>query len=111
MTIKNYMLDKEHVGQKIYEIEEERIIVIKTHVIAKDEDEAFNKYLECDDTSICENHEVKDNGSDVVNSYAKDYGEGYKGTKLVGKVIEEKAFPNDEEDDSMDIKVEYGTVF
>ena len=48
------MLDKDHVGQKIYEIDEERTIVIKTHVIAKDEDEAFNKYLECSETRNCE---------------------------------------------------------
>jgi len=108
MTIKNYMLDKEHVGKKIYEITEERTIVIKTHVIAKDDDEAFEKWLNCDDTSNCESYEVKDNGSDVVNHFTKDYG-GYQDTKLVGEVTEERAFPDDDEDDTMDYKVDYGT--
>lgn len=85
MTIKDFMLSKEHIGQNVYEIEEERVIVIKTHVIAKDDDEAFNKYLNCDDKIISENHQCKDNGTDVILDFAKDYGE-YKGTKKIGTI-------------------------
>tara|TARA_R100001129_G_scaffold156386_1_gene119610 strand:+ start:394 stop:699 length:306 start_codon:yes stop_codon:yes gene_type:complete len=85
MTIKDFMLSKEHIGQNVYEIEEERVIVIKTHVIAKDDDEAFNKYLNCDDYLISERHQCKDNGDDVVIDWVKDYGE-YKGTKKIGTI-------------------------
>ena len=52
-----FMLFDEHIGQKIYEIEEERHIVIKTRVVAKDDNEAFEKYLECKDTENCENYD------------------------------------------------------
>ena len=110
MTIKDYMLDKEQIGQKVFEIVEKREIIIKTHVVAKDRDEAFNKWLECDDHTECENIKCKDNGTDIINHWAKDYG-GYDGTEEVGKVIEEEAFPNDDEDDTMDIKVEYNHVW
>ena len=34
---------------------------------------------------ICENHQCKDNGDDVVLDWAKDYGE-YKGTKKIGTI-------------------------
>ena len=37
-----FMLSDEHIGQKIYEIEEERHIVIKTRVVAKDDNEDNN---------------------------------------------------------------------
>ena len=40
MTIKQYLSDK-HIGQNVYEIEEERVIVIKTHVIAKDDEDSL----------------------------------------------------------------------
>ena len=85
MTIKDYMLSKEHIGQNVYEIEEERVIVIKTHIIAKDDNEAFNKYLNCNDYLISERHQCKDNGDDVVIDWVKDYGE-YKGTKKIGTI-------------------------
>jgi len=84
MTIKQYLSDK-HIGQNVYEIEEERVIVIKTHIIAKDDNEAFNKYLNCDDYLISERHQCKDNGDDVVIDWVKDYGE-YKGTKKIGTI-------------------------
>ena len=42
----------EHLGQKVYQIEEEVSYVVKTQVIAKNQDEAFNKYLECSETKI-----------------------------------------------------------
>ena len=101
MTIRQY-LSNEHIGQNVYEIEEERVIVIKTHVIAKDDDEAFNKYLECNDKVICENHQCKDNGTDVILDYAKDYGE-YKGTKKIGTIAKE-----DQDDEDSLLEVVYG---
>tara|TARA_R100000995_G_scaffold51388_1_gene24825 strand:+ start:255 stop:560 length:306 start_codon:yes stop_codon:yes gene_type:complete len=101
MTIRQY-LSNEHIGQNVYEIEEERVIVIKTHVIAKDDDEAFNKYLECNDKIICENHQCKDNGTDVILDYAKDYGE-YKGTKKIGTIAKE-----DKDDEDSLLEVVYG---
>ena len=101
MTIK-FLLSNKDIGQNVYEIEEERLIVIKTHIIAKDDDEAFNKYLECDDTVICENHRCKDNGNDVVVNWAKDYGE-YKGTKKIGTIEKE-----DKEDEDSALEVVYG---
>ena len=101
MTIRQYLSDK-HIGQNVYEIEEERVIVIKTHVIAKDDDEAFNKYLECNDFVNCENHQCKDNGTDVILDYAKDYGE-YKGTTKIGTVQKE-----DKDDEDSLLEVVYG---
>ena len=50
MVDKNLMLSKEDIGKKVYEIKEEISYVVKTQVIAKDEDEAFDKYLECTQT-------------------------------------------------------------
>ena len=101
-----FMLSDEHIGQKIYEIEEERHLIIKTRIVAKDDNEAFQKYLDCNDTTNCENHDVKDNGSDVINFYTKDYPD-HKGTREVGKIVKEKTFPNDDEDDDYDIVEEY----
>ena len=101
-----FMLFDEHIGKKIYEIEEERHIVIKTRVVAKDDNEAFEKYLQCKDTENCENYDVKDNGSDVINHYVKDYPD-HKGTREVGKIVKEKTFPNDDEDDDYNIVEEY----
>ena len=72
---KNLYLSSKDIGNKVYEIEEEITYVVKTQVIAKDNDEAFNKWLNCDDTKNCEGYNAKDNGSDVVNSYAKEYSE------------------------------------
>ena len=101
MTIRKY-LSNEHIGQNVYEIEEERVIVIKTHVIAKDDDEAFNKYLNCDDYLISERHQCRDNGDDVVIDWVKDYGE-YKGTKKIGTIAKE-----DKEDEDSLLEVVYG---
>jgi hypothetical protein len=101
-----FLLDDKHIGQKIFEIEEERTIVIKTRVVAKDDNEAFQKYLDCNDTVNCENYDCKENGSDITNFYAKDYCD-FKGTREVGKVVKEKCFPNDNEDDSYEVVEEY----
>ena len=46
-------------GQKVYEIEQEITLVIKTQVIAKDQDAAFNNWLNETSTSNIENYDVK----------------------------------------------------
>ena len=47
---KDLYLSSEDIGKKVYEIEQEITYVVKTQVIAKDDDEAFNKWLECNET-------------------------------------------------------------
>tara|TARA_Y100001937_G_scaffold47205_1_gene66178 strand:- start:618 stop:962 length:345 start_codon:yes stop_codon:yes gene_type:complete len=108
-TSKDFMLDKEHVGQKVFEITEKREVIIKTHVIAEDRDKAFNKWLECNEHTTCENIQCKDNGSDIINHWAKDYG-GYDGVEQIGEVKEERVFPNDDEDDTMEYTIDYDHV-
>ncbi len=98
---KDLMLFSEHIGKKVYEIEEEITYVVKTQVIAKDDDDAFNKYLECNETVNSEGYNAKDNGSDVVNSYAKEYSE-QKGTTLIGTIKRE-----DEKDEDSMLEVVY----
>ena len=95
-------LSSENIGKKVYEIEVEITYVVKTQVIAKDDDEAFNKYLECNETVNSEGYNAKDNGSDVVNSYAKEYSE-LKGTTLIGTIQKE-----DEKDEDSLLEVVYG---
>ena len=99
---KDLYLSSENIGKKVYEIEEEITYVVKTQVIAKDDDEAFNKYLECSDTVNSEGYNAKDNGNDVVNSYAKEYSE-QKGTTLIGTIQKE-----DEQDEDSMLEVVYG---
>ena len=83
-------LSSEDIGKKVYEIEQEITFVIKTQVIAKDDDDAFNKWLDCSETKNCEDYQAKDNGSDVVNSWAKEYSQ-LKGTTLIGTIqLEDK---------------------
>ena len=43
---KELCLSDSDIGKKVYEIEEERTYVVKTLVIAKNDDDAFNKYLD-----------------------------------------------------------------
>jgi phosphatidylserine/phosphatidylglycerophosphate/cardiolipin synthase-like enzyme len=99
---KDLYLSSENIGKKVYEIEEEITYVVKTQVIAKDDDEAFNKYLECSDTVNSEGYNAKDNGNDVVNSYAKEYSE-QKGTTLIGTIQKE-----DKDDEDSLLEVVYG---
>ena len=83
-------LFSEHLGKKVYEIEEEITYVVKTQVIAENDDIAFNKYLECNETVNSEGYNAKHNGSDVVNSWGKEYSE-QKGTTLIGTIqLEDK---------------------
>jgi len=93
---KNLFLSSEDIGKKVYEIAEEIVHVVKTQVIAKDRDEAFDKYLECTDTVNSEGYNAKDNGSDVVNSYGKEYSE-LKGTREIGIIQRE----DEQDEDSM----------
>ena len=99
---KELYLSSEDIGKKVYEIEEEITYVIKTQVIAKDDDDAFNKYLECNETVNSEGYNAKDNGNDIVNSYAKEYSE-QKGTRLIGTIQKE-----DEKDEDSLLEVVYG---
>ena len=92
------MLSDEHLGQKVYQIEQEITYVVKTQVIAKDDDEAFNKYLECTDTINCEGYNAPNNNFDIVSG-AKEYVE-HKGTTLIGTVQKED---EDEEDSLLEV--------
>ena len=93
------MLGSEDVGKKVYEIEQEITLVIKTQVIGKDQDDAFNKWLNETSTHNVENYDVKDNSIDVVNSYFKEYSE-YKGTKEIGTIQKED---KDDEDSLQEV--------
>tara|TARA_R110000744_G_scaffold3701_1_gene13858 strand:- start:283 stop:597 length:315 start_codon:yes stop_codon:yes gene_type:complete len=99
---KELYLSSEDIGKKVYEIEEEITYVVKTQVIAKDDDDAFNKYLECNETVNSEGYNAKDNGNNIVNSYAKEYSE-QKGTTLIGTIQKE-----DEKDEDSLLEVVYG---
>ena len=92
---KELCLSDSDIGKKVYEIEEERTYVVKTLVIAKNDDDAFNKYLECDETRDCEGYQGKYNGHDIVSG-AKEYSQ-HKGTTLIGTVKKE----DEEEEDSL----------
>ena len=94
----NLMLFKDDIGKKVYEIEEEMTFVIKTQVIAKDDDEAFNKYLDCTETRNCEGYEGKHNGHDIVSS-TKEYSQ-HKGTTLIGTIQKED---KDEENSLLEV--------
>ena len=82
------MLTDSDIGKKVYEIEQEITLVIKTQVIGKDQDDAFNKWLNETSTHNVENYDVKDNNIDVVNSYFREYSD-YKGTKEIGTIQKE----------------------
>ena len=95
-------LSSKNIGKKVYEIEQEITYVVKTQVIAKDDDQAFNKWLECDQTINSEGYNAKHNGYDIVNSYGKEYSE-LKGTTLIGTIQKE-----DEKDEDSLLEVVYG---
>jgi len=82
------MLTDSDIGKKVYEIEQEITLVIKTQIIGKDQDDAFNKWLNETSTHNVENYDVKDNNIDVVNSYFREYSD-YKGTKEIGTIQKE----------------------
>ena len=93
------MFANDDLGKKVYEIEQEITLIIKTQVIGKNQDEAFNKWLNETSTYNVENYEVKDNMIDVVNSYFKEYSE-YKGTKEIGTIQKEN---KDDEDSQLEV--------
>ena len=95
-------LSSEDIGKKVYEIEQEITYVIKTQVIAENDDIAFNKWLECDETINSEGYNAKHNGHNIVNSYGKEYSE-LKGTTLIGTIQKE-----DEKDEDSLLEVVYG---
>ena len=84
---KELMLGDEHLGQKVYQIEQEVSYVVKTQVIAKNQDEAFDKYLECSETRNCEGYDAPNNSFDIVSG-AKEYSQ-HKGTTLIGTIQRE----------------------
>ena len=92
---KDLMLSDEHLGQKVYQIEKEVTYIVKTQVIAKDDDEAFNKYLECNETRDCEGYKAPNNSFDIVSG-AKEYT-NHKGTTLIGTIQKE----DKEDEDSL----------
>jgi len=85
--VKDLVLCDEHKGQKVYQIEKEVTYIVKTLVVAKNDDDAFNKYLECNDTRDCEGYNAPNNSFDIVSG-AKEYS-NHKGTKLIGTVTRE----------------------
>ena len=58
--------------------------------------------MECNETINSEGYNAKHNGSDVVNSYGKEYSE-LKGTTLIGTIQKE-----DEQDEDSMLEVVYG---
>ena len=90
------MLGTDDIGKKVYEIEQEITLVIKTQVIGKNQDEAFDKWLNETSTRNIECYDVKDNMTDVVNSYFREYSD-YKGTKEIGTIKKE----DEQDEDSL----------
>jgi len=96
---KDLMLCDSDIGKKVYEIEQEITLVIKTQIIGKDQDDAFNRWLNETSTKNIECYDVKDNMTDVVNSYFREYSD-YKGTKEIGTIKKE-----DEQDEDSQLEV------
>ena len=97
MTASNeLMLADSDIGKKVYEFEQEITLVIKTQVVGKNQDDAFDKWLNETSTSNVENYEVKDNNIDVVNSYFKEY-KHFEGTKEIGTIKKE----DEQDEDSL----------
>jgi hypothetical protein len=77
------------VDKKVYEIEYEVTYVTKWQVIAEDENEAMNKWLQEHKLDL-----ATEDGKDCVCSYVKDYTE-------IGKVQEIAKIKYNEEDDEV----------
>jgi hypothetical protein len=90
------MLCDSDIGKKVYEFEQEITLVIKTQVIGKNQDDAFDKWLNETSTSNVECYDVKDNNIDVVNSYFKEY-KHFEGTKEIGTIKKE----DEQDEDSL----------
>tara|TARA_R100001443_G_scaffold91840_1_gene98560 strand:- start:196 stop:507 length:312 start_codon:yes stop_codon:yes gene_type:complete len=85
------------IGKKVFTIKEEKTIVIEYQIKAKDEDEAFDKWLDAPKDETMEDHKVRDNSDDVVCTYAKEYSDLKEGTRELGTIKRED--PDDEESD------------
>ena len=85
---KNVMYFKADVGKKVYEIEHTTTFITKWQVVANNEDQAFDTYLE----QRTENLKTED-GNNCVCSSVKDYSE-MGGTKKIATVMY-----NEEEDE------------
>ena len=94
LTKELYLSDSD-IGKKVYEIEEEVSYIVKTQVIAKNDDDAFNKYLECNETINCEGYNAPNNSFDIVSG-AKEYSQ-HNGTTLIGTVKKE----DEQDEDSL----------
>jgi hypothetical protein len=77
------------VDKKVYEIEYEVTYITKWQVIAEDENEAMNKWLQEHKLDL-----ATEDGKDCVCSYVKDYTE-------IGKVQEIAKIKYNEEDDEV----------
>ncbi len=93
--VKDLNLSDSDIGKKVFQIEKEVTYVVKTLVIAKNDDDAFNKYLECTDTVNCEGYNAPNNNFDIVSG-AKEYSD-HKGTTLIGTVKKE----DEQDEDSL----------
>ena len=96
-STKSLDLYEHDIGKKVFTIKEEKTIVIEWEVKAKDESEAFEKWLKCPKDETMEDHKVRDNGDDVVCTYAKEYSELTEGMREKG--IIQKEDPEDEDSD------------
>ena len=94
---KHLDLYESDIGKKVFTIKEERTVVIEWEVKAKDESEAFEKWLKCPKDETMEDVKVRDNGDDVVCTYAKEYSELTEGMREKGTIQRED--PEDEESD------------
>ena len=92
---------EDDIGKKVFTIEEEVTTIIKWKVKAKDSDEAFDKWLDCSSEEKMENMMGKDNGDDVVCTYAKEYSKIEDHGTEIGIIKRE-----DEEDKDSEIIVE-----
>lgn len=82
-------------GKKVYSIKEEKTIVVEYQVKANSDDEAFNKWLDCSKDGTMEDLKVRDNGDDVVCTYAKEYSELQDSGTEIGTI--QKEDPDDED--------------
>jgi hypothetical protein len=82
-------------GKKVYSIKEEKTIVVEYKVKANSDDEAFNKWLDCSKDETMEDIKVRDNGDDVVCTYAKEYSELKDSGTEIGTI--QKEDPDDED--------------
>ena len=78
---KNVMYFKADVGKKVYEIEHTTTYVTKWQVVANNEDEAFDTYLDQSKEDL-----KTEDGNNCVCSSVKDYGELGK-TKKIATVM------------------------